>query len=168
MQRILSSLLLLLCCAVVLVACDANTVYSDTESVKGAWQKNDTISFKYEPTDTINPYNVFINLRNDNAYDYSNLWLIVEMDYPDGSVVSDTLQYEMAKPDGTWLGTGFASVKESKLWYKGYQEEFVFPQLGTYTIAINHAMRNNGSINGVIDLEGVTDVGISVEKKSKE
>lgn len=168
MQKILSSLLLLLCCTVFFVSCDTNTVFSDTESVKGTWQKNDTISFHYQATDTINPYDVFINLRNDDAYDYSNLWLIVEMDYPDGSVVSDTLQYEMAQPDGTWLGTGFASVKESKLWYKGYQNEFVFPNSGNYTIAITQAMRNNGSINGVIDLEGITDVGISVEKKSKE
>ena len=58
------------------------------------------------------------------------------------------------------LGTGFTDIKENKLWYK---EGVVFNETGEYKINIQHAMRENGKINGVINLEGITDIGFRVE-----
>lgn len=167
MLKIKTKLLVGIGLALMLLSCDKTKVFSKFESVDGAWDKTDTLSFTFHEPDTVNAYNMFINLRNDETYEFSNLYLIVEMNYPDGKVDSDTLQYEMAAPDGAWLGEGFSSVKESKLWYKGYKEPFVFPQDGEYKVDVLQAMRKNGSINGVIALEGITDVGISVEKTSK-
>ena len=116
------------------------------------------------PPDSINPYNLFINLRNTNDYKYSNLFLIVEMDYPNGKTVKDTLEYKMADPNGKLLGTGFTDVKENKLWYKGYKEPFVFNEMGEYGIKIQQAMRQNGQVDGIDNLEGITDVGFRVEQ----
>ena len=59
------------------------------------------------------------------------------------------------------MGEGFSDVKESKLWY---QENFVFKQKGTYTIEIQQALRETGSVIGVEELNGVTDVGFRIEK----
>ncbi|GLB54134.1 gliding motility lipoprotein GldH [Neptunitalea chrysea] len=168
MHRIAGRLLVVLSCLALFVSCDKNTVYTEFKSVDGNWSKNDTVSFAFTAPDTVNAYNMYVNLRNNEEYAYSNLYLIVELNYPNGKVDSDTLQYEMAKPDGEWLGKGFSSVKENKLWYKGYKEKFSFTQGGDYTVDILHAMRVNGSINGVLDLDGVTDVGVSIEKIKKE
>ena len=82
------------------------------------------------------------------------------MNYPHGKTVKDTLEYKMAKPNGEFLGSGFSSIKENKLWYK---EGFVFSETGEYQIKIQHAMRENGKVNGIVDLEGITDVGFRVE-----
>ncbi len=105
---------------------------------------------------------MFINVRNDETFPYNNLFLIAELNFPDGNTVTDTLEYEMAQPDGTWLGKGYGSLKESKLWYK---ENIVFPNTGVYTLRVSHAMRKNGSVNGVVNLEGITDVGFEIVKK---
>jgi gliding motility-associated lipoprotein GldH len=78
--------------------------------------------------------------------------------------VRDTLEYEMAKPDGQWLGTGYGSLKENKLWYK---ENVVFPSSGVYTLEISHAMRKNGQVDGIVELEGITDVGYLIEKSNQ-
>lgn len=86
------------------------------------------------------------------------------MHFPHGKVVTDTLEYQMALPDGTWLGTG-GTIKENKFWYK---EEISFFEEGNYSLSIRHAMRNNASVEGVTELEGITDVGISIEKATKE
>ncbi len=52
----------------------------------------------------------------------------------------------MAKPNGEFLGTGFSDIKENKLWYK---ENVVFKEKGEYQFNIQHAMRENGKVNGV-------------------
>jgi len=144
-----------------LLSCDSKRVYDEYKSVSSQWDKDSIISFKVSPPDSINAYNVFVNLRNTNDYKYSNLFLIVSTKFPNGKVIKDTLEYRMAQPNGEFLGTGFSDVKENKLWYK---ENIVFKESGEYQFDIQHAMRENGKVQGVENLEGVTDVGLRVEK----
>jgi len=153
-----------ICCAF-FCSCDSNRVFDEYKSVPNQWQKDSIISFNVIPPDSINNYNLFVNLRNTNKYKYSNLFLIVEMDYPNGKIIKDTLEYKMADPSGKLLGTGFTDVKENKLWYKGHEEPFVFNETGEYKIKIQHAMRQNGQVNGIENLEGITDIGFRIEKE---
>jgi gliding motility-associated lipoprotein GldH len=145
------------------MSCDSNQVFDEYKSVPNQWNKDNIISFNVTPPDSINAYNLYVNLRNTNDYKFSNLFLIVEMNYPNGKATKDTLEYEMAEPNGKLLGTGFTDVKENKLWYKGHKNPFVFNETGEYKINIQHAMRSNGEVNGVENLEGITDVGFRVE-----
>lgn len=147
----------------VISSCDSNRVFDEYESVPNQWHKDSIISFDVTPPDSINSYNLFINLRNTNEYKYSNLFLIVEMDYPNGKTVKDTLEYKMADPSGKLLGTGFTDIKENKLWYKGYDKPFIFDETGEYIINIQHAMRQNGQVDGINNLEGITDIGFRIE-----
>lgn len=144
-----------------LMACDGDSVYDEYQSVPNNWNKNKVISFDIKVPDSTKPYNLFVNLRNTGDYKYSNLFLIVEMNFPKGKVIRDTLEYRMAKPSGELLGTGLSSVKENKLWYK---EAVVFNEGGEYKVNIQHAMRVNGDVNGIVNLEGITDIGFRVEK----
>lgn len=153
--------LLSLLWALSLASCDENRVYDTYESVPNQWHKDSIISFKIKPPDSINPYNLYVNLRNTNDYKYNNLFLIVEMVFPHGKTIKDTLEYKMAEPSGKLLGTGTGDIKENKLWYK---EKVVFNESGNYFVNIQHAMRESGKVNGVLNLEGVTDIGFRIEK----
>jgi gliding motility-associated lipoprotein GldH len=148
-----------------LVSCDSNRVFDTYKSVPNNWHKDSVITFKVNPPDSTNAYNLFVNLRNTNAYKYNNLYLIVEMVYPHGKTTKDTLEYKMAEPSGKLLGTGYTDVKENKLWYK---EQIVFDEAGEYQVNIQHAMRENGKVNGVIELEGITDIGFRIENIIKK
>lgn len=143
------------------MSCDSKSVFDKYQTIPEAWNKDNTISFKVNPPDTTKAYNLFVNLRNTTDYKYSNLFLIVEINFPHGKNIVDTLEYRMAKPNGEFLGTGLSSVKENKLWYK---EGVVFNEMGEYTINIKQAMRENGEVSGVNNLEGITDVGFRIEK----
>ena len=147
-----------------LVSCDKTRVYDDYQSLPNEWHKDSVVTFKIAPPDTINDYNLFLNLRNNSDYKYSNLFVITEINFPYGKVISDTLQYEMAKPSGEWLGTGFGEVKESKLWYK---ENFRFSEDGEYSVTIQQAMRKRDSTKGIERLAVVTEVGFRIEKTNK-
>ncbi|AXP80528.1 Gliding motility lipoprotein GldH precursor [Mariniflexile rhizosphaerae] len=157
-------LLFLLLVSFVFTSCDPNRVFDVYQSVPNKWHKDSVVSFTITPPDSINAYNLFVNLRNTNAYKYNNLFLIVEMAFPHGKTVKDTLEYKMADPSGKFLGTGLTDIKENKLWYK---EQVVFKEKGNYVVNIQHAMRENGKVNGVVELEGITDVGFRIENLVK-
>jgi len=150
--------------ALFLLSCNENVVTSDMESLPSVWNKSEPVVFTIPEQDSIKEYDVFLTVRNNNDYKFNNLFLITALDYPNGKTVTDTLEYRMANPDGSWLGNGIGSVKESKLWYK---QGFTFREQGSYRLRISHALRNNGEVEGVTNLEGITDVGYSIEKQGQ-
>lgn len=152
-----------LVCLVFITSCDSKAVYDVYKSVPNEWHKDSIASFNFKAPDTINSYNLYVNLRNTNDYEFNNLFLIVELNYPNGKAVKDTLEYKMAAPNGELLGAGFSDIKENKLWYRGYNSPFKFSEDGDYKVSVQHAMRNNGEVNGVENLKGITDIGFRIE-----
>ena len=150
---------------VMITGCTDALVYSDYKATNnGIWNKDDVKKFEVSSLDSIKPHNIYIMVRNDNTFPYSNLFLIADIQTPDDQIIRDTLEYEMALPDGRWLGKGYGSVVENKLWYK---ENIVFSNPGVYTIQLVHAMRQNGQVEGINNLKGITDVGIEIERREE-
>lgn len=135
------------------------------QSVGDTWEKEEVIRFELPELDTVQSYNVYLNLRNNHHYPYSNIYLIVNLEYPNGKQIVDTLQYRMAYPNGDWMGEGIGSIKENLLWYK---ENFQFSEKGKYTLSIEQAVRKNGEVDGDTILKGITDVGYRIEYAYKD
>ena len=143
-------------------SCSSDTIFTKYKSMpSSSWDINNKVPFNFHIKDTLSKRNVYINLRNNNAYKYSNLYVITELVFPNKTIVIDTLQYKMTGLSGAFLGSGFSEIKENKLFYK---EEKVFPISGDYIFNIRQAMRNNGASTGIKALEGITDIGFSIEK----
>jgi len=158
-MRIKNSLLLLFV-AVLLFSCDKKRVFDEYKSVGSAWNKDSIVTFDLPVLDSTKKYDLFVNLRDNNNYKYNNIFLIVSLETPNGYTKVDTLEYQMAEPDGTLLGNGFTDIKESKLYYK---ENVRFR--GKYKVHIKQAVRENGKVPGVDYLDGITEVGFRIEKK---
>lgn len=144
---------------IVLCSCQRNSEFYEMRSTDGEWTTASEV-FEFTPIDTVQSQNLFIHLRAGEAYPYSNIYVIAKLTTPDGKVLVDTLQYEMATPDGQLLGEGFTDIKESKLLYK---KGFVFKEKKPYTIALQQAMRSVKEEKGVRTLNGIYSVGISIE-----
>ncbi len=140
-------------------SCDKKRVFDEYKSVGNSWHKDSIISFDLPELDSTKRYNLFVNLRANNDYPFNNLFLIVSLEMPNGFTKVDTLEYQMATPDGAILGDGFTDLKESKLFYK---EKVRFR--GKYKVNIKQALRESGKIQGTKILEGITDVGFRIEK----
>lgn len=153
-------LFLLIITLVLVTSCDKKRVFDEYKTVGTAWDKDSIVAFDFKQEDTAKLYNLFINLRANQAYQFSNLYLIVSMKRPGGLTKVDTLQYQMTNPDGSLLGEGFSDIKESKLFYK---ENLRFDTIGDYTIKIQQAVRQTGKIEGIQTLEGITEVGFRIE-----
>lgn len=146
---------------VLVAGCSSKVVEAGYETLPGYWERDKVITFELPKLDSIGSYNLFINLRNTNDYPYNNIFLITTMQFPNGKTMVDTLEYRMAYPNGSWMGSGIGSVKDNKLWYR---EGVRFFEEGTYKLTIQQAVRNNGEVEGVNVLEGLTDVGYSIER----
>ncbi|ESU21950.1 Gliding motility lipoprotein precursor GldH [Flavobacterium cauense R2A-7] len=147
--------------AVLFVSCDKKRIFDEYMEIDGSWHKKQKVTFAFEQKDTVQEYNMFVNIRNNDEYPYNNLFLIVSMLQPDGVTKVDTLEYQMANPDGSLMGEGFSDVKESKLWYK---ENAKFPKAGKYVVTVQQAVRETGKVPGVEQLQGVSEVGFRIEK----
>jgi len=145
----------------VFVSCSKPTFFSKYQNIEeNKWALNQPVDFSIYIADTLTSHHVFINIRNTNQYAYSNLFLIVTESFNNTITQIDTLEYVMADASGKWLGSGFTGIKENMLVYK---TNHIFSKKGTYNFNISHAVRKNGNILGDKFLEGITDVGLSIE-----
>jgi len=145
-------------------SCTKNIVFNQYKNIEDAkWHKDSIINFTINSIDTISKNNIYVSLRNNKDYEYSNLFLIVGIKFPDNYQIVDTLEYEMTTPEGDFLGNGITDIKENKLEYK---TNVVFPLKGDYNIHIQHAMRKTRNVDGIIFLNGITDVGLHIEKSN--
>lgn len=142
-----------------LISCDKKRVFDEYKSVGHGWHKDSIVSFELPKLDQKKSYNLFLNIRDNNDYPFNNLFLIVSLEQPNKKTVIDTLEYQMANPDGSLLGSGFTDVKESKLVYK---ERMKFVP-GKYSVHIQQAVRQTGKVSGVNILDGITEVGFRIE-----
>jgi gliding motility-associated lipoprotein GldH len=160
MKKTILKYSLLLFVAGVFVSCDKTQIFDEYYTFNDGWKKNNIVNFTFDQEATKKPANLFINVRTNNDYEFSNLFLIVKLEMPEGLTKVDTLEYQMANPDGTLLGEGFSDIKESKLWYK---ENVVFPKKGKYKVVIQQAVRQTGKVKGVEKLNGITEIGFRIE-----
>lgn len=148
------------------ISCDSNRIFDEYRSIdNNTWKKEDTITFNLKVTDTIAAQNLFINIRNNNDYKYSNIFIITEILAPNQYATIDTLQYEMTDNSGKWLGDGFSDLKENKLIFK---EHYTFKKSGNYEIKIIHAMRKGKENDGIESLDGITSVGFRIESTNNK
>lgn len=154
--------LIVVALAIFFLSCDSKRVYDSYSTVKNqSWEINKEFNFSFQVKDTLTRNNLFVTIRNNNDYPFSNLFLITKLYFPDGKKIVDTLEYEMADSSGRFLGKGLSEIKESKLFYK---ENVIFPVSGEYVVSVSQAMRRSGEIKGIERLIGVTDVGFRIEK----
>jgi len=139
-------------------SCDPNKVYEDNTKIpEGVWDRNNKISFNVEITDTISPYNLYINIRNTGMYQMSNIYLFVTAKFPENTIYVDTVECILADEKGKWLGSGLGDIIDNQI---PYRKNIKFPKSGTYIFTYEQGMRTQ-------KLPFIMDVGLRVEKVEK-
>lgn len=149
---------LIVVCATILVggvfSCNDSIVFAENQGMEGnVWKSDDVKTFKVDVTDTISPLNIFVNLRTTVDYPYSNIYVFLYSEFPDGTSDKDTLEFLLAKSDGEWLGENSGTIVEFKgLIASGGR----FSVSGEYIFKMQHAMRED-------ELGEIVDIGIKIE-----
>ncbi len=143
--------------AISIFACNLKVVDGNYETIPNAkWHKDSVKTFQIPVSDTLQNHKMYINVRNDINFKYSNLWLFVEIIQPNNSkALIDTFEITLADERGKWLGTGFGGVKTIESLYK---RNVYFPASGIYDLRITQGMRDD-------QLKGITEIGYRLEKE---
>src|SRR5690625_4036293 len=154
----INRLMLFLASLMFFVQCDSPHFYQQQESTKNNWNKSDALNFDFDVKDSPGVYDIFLLTRNNNEYEYSNLYLFTEMKLPSGEVFTDTLQYCLSYQDGDWIGVG-GKLKELLLLYR---ENISLKDTGKYEVEVRDGMRDEKLI-------GIEEISLIVDKvKSNE
>lgn len=144
-------ILLLALSSIMLIACQKEAVYTHFESLPCTWSADSTLVFHPVLSDSINEYQVLINIRHTDRYPYQNLWLFVDIQQDTVLLRRDTIEAQMANERGEWYGKGMSQYTLPLL----YLENEILTQ-GKYTLTIQQGMRTE-------KLQGITEVGVRVE-----
>lgn len=138
-----------------MAACQQNNFYFEEVARVGShWSSADSKNFKVPVKTPGQKFTMYFILRNNNDYEFSNIYLFTELKSPDGKIVADTLEYQVAYPTGEWMGFGMGDIKQNTLVYK---EKIALEDSGLYEINVKQAMRE-------ADLVGIEDISLMIEK----
>jgi gliding motility-associated lipoprotein GldH len=141
-----------------MASCDSKRFFEENKTIEtGVWLNTKAPSFTVNITDTLARYDLYLNVRNDGVYPYSNLYLFIHTTLPGGKTATDTVECQLADPDGKWRGSGLGNLKFNRFLF---QRAMVFPHKGIYRFELEQAMR-------VKELKGIRDVGIRIEKQAR-
>lgn len=137
-------------------ACDSNRVFEQNVDFNNeTWNRDSILVFNVDIADTLSVYNIYLNNRITQKYEYSNMYLFIDAKLPGNkTTIRDTVECILRNPSGKILGKGFGSVWSNKI---PYRQNIRFKNSGIYTFKIEQAMR-------VDDLNHVISAGIRIEK----
>lgn len=142
------------CLTFFLFACDKNRVFDNSFAIEDArWAVNDVKQFSFEIDDTTAFYNVLINVRNNNEYEYRNLYLFIKMTSPSNKYFEDTVEFQLADNRGKWLGKGAGNIWQSQLMML---KNVKLLEKGSYQVELMQGMRDD-------TLKSITDIGLRIE-----
>lgn len=146
-----------------LAGCADHVVYQAAVPVdQEGWHRSFKPEFNFDVADTLTSHHLYIDIRHTGDYPYSDLHLFVDLTGPGGRHARDTVQCLLADPTGRWHGKGqgfiFADRYDAHVLYKMNNR---FPAAGRYTVKLEQAMRTE-------QIEGVLDVGISLERAAEQ
>jgi gliding motility-associated lipoprotein GldH len=140
------------------LSCDPGMVYDHFETMdNGVWSWRDPKEFPVEISDTVSMHNIYIQIRHTVEYPMSNLYMFVYVKGPTGQMLKDTVNIQLAEPDGRWIGKGSGHLRELRLLYR---KQTRFAQPGVYTFTLEQGMRNPSL--------PVTDVGLRIERINQD
>jgi gliding motility-associated lipoprotein GldH len=135
-------------------ACNEGKVYHRFIEIPGdKWNAKNIIHFDVSITDTLHSHNVYLLVRNNANYKYSNLYLFVTTTSPMGFSVRDTLELVLADQRGKWVGKGSADVYTSQ---HPFKLNVRFPYRGIYSFDIQQALWD-------INLKNISDIGLQID-----
>jgi len=143
--------------AILFGSCGRSSIYDHSLEIgEIGWHQDSLMIFDdVIITDTISPFDFYINLRHTTDYRYSNFYLFLNTTMPNGNMTRDTIELVLADNYGKWYGNGFGHIKDNRILVR---ENLVFPLKGNYHFSIEQAMREDDKV-----LENIRNVGFRIE-----
>lgn len=98
-------------------------------------------------------YRVFLNVKHNHNYPYSNLYIVIHLPSQHPSSLPNRIELVLAEPDGKWTGKGNGGQFTHQ---QIITENYKFPDTGRMIFRLEQNMRDN-------PLAGVISCGLRIE-----
>ena len=147
-------LFLILFIALTISSCVDNSIVDVYKEIsRRNWSYIKKVSIPVQIDDAGKPYNLYMNLRHTADYRYSNIFVRIHQIEPGGKKTTERKEFQLAYPDGEWLGSGAGNLYSYRLLFR---KKYKFPSTGKYVFEFEQNMRDN-------PLREVRDVGMRIE-----
>lgn len=152
MRKWIGSVSLIL--ALFVVGCSSSSVYEKFHDFKeNKWNQRVKPSFTVDIQDTSKVYNFIFTLRTTTEFKYSNLWIYLNTETPDGQKVREPYEIKITDPNGAWIGKKTGTIVENTICFNNKK----MPLSGKYIFVLEQ-----GITDSLID--EVIDIGLIVEQ----
>lgn len=142
------------CIIILFASCTDSSIYRQIKPVATeGWHKDSTVRFVVPVADTVSEFDIYIHVRNTNAYPFQNIYLFMKTTSSRGISVADTLNLPVADDYGKWTGKSISRIWENKFLYL---KNIKFANSGNFIFDIQQGMRCD-------ILNGISDVGIEIK-----
>ncbi|MBQ3655335.1 MAG: gliding motility lipoprotein GldH [Bacteroidales bacterium] len=150
--------LLILTAAFLTVSCNRDRIYGEMTDIPDmVWDMNKIAKFEVPVEDINTPYNIKVELRVVDFYQFSNLYLFLRTESPSKKTLADTLECILYDDKGNSLTNSKMRFGELEDYEFTFKESVKFAEKGVYTFYIQHGMR-------LEQLPFVKEIGLTVEK----
>lgn len=123
-----------------LMACQENYYFEETiELPINGWSVDDPISFEFNIVDSLDKFDLFLDVDHHTDYNYQNLYIKIDTEYPDKKLLSDTLSFDLANSFGNWNGKCSGESCNLRVFLA---QQIRFRQVGDYKISISQHSRD--------------------------
>ena len=148
---------------IVLCSCNNNKeVFLEFKSIEDGWKKKDKINFNFYLQEKGN-YDISIILRSDEQYPFSNIYFDYQLTSKMVNL-SESKMMNINDSNTNWYSKRVLSISNNIVELK----KNLLMNEGNVNLSLEHSVRFLDSINPILNLEGVLDVGLLVKKSNDE
>jgi gliding motility-associated lipoprotein GldH len=153
------SLFLTFILSLFIIGCQSKVVYEENIPVNTYdWAADDTLKYEIDIEDTAEKYDLSVNVRHRDIYDFTNLYIKIQTRMPSGESKSEIVSLPLSDDAGKWLGKCSGDICFNRIYL---MRKLIFPSKGKYTFLINQEMRQD-------HLKNILDLGLKIEKAKRK
>ncbi len=88
-----------------LISCGQNYIYDETfEIAEKEWAYENTLNFEVDITDTLEIYNLYLDIEHTTDYTMQNIYIMIHTQFPSGERIKERVSINFADKMGQWFG----------------------------------------------------------------
>lgn len=143
---------------VLLSSCGPKVIYENQIDIPEKWAYKDSLVYEFEVSDTLQPYDITLDIKHDATFGYENLYIYAVTVFPEGRRSSNPVSLQLANSSGDWIGKCSSDRCQTDILIANTS---YFKAVGKYKIIICQHSRQNL-------LEGIRSVGLKISESETQ
>ena len=137
-----------------ILSCGPNYIFDESKEIEGGeWAYVDTLNFEVDIKDTLEIYNLYLDIEHSTDFSKQNIYIQIYTQFPSGQRIKERVAIDFADKLGQWYGDCNTEKCDLRV---NIQEGAFFNLAGKHVFTIEQYMR-------IDPLPGINKVALRIE-----